>query len=436
MTNLKQSLLVLPLALAACGVKVNGKSYGLGGSSSSSTGGSSSAGDNGNDGSNEARNGGSSDGSSASASNVESTDLAPRYAAPSTQCYMMTEDGDHPPILSSPADPWLAVSSDQPVDLGHRSLTLWQPDSPDCSAQHDHCLRDCIWFTGDSPHPSAPEPSFLAIYGKGEVSVTLRGAPMYRTVPATKRMLTRGAIVVALRDMAPEPRGTTDEWQLGTLDRVDWKNETMYMVGSTDPYRLSSTRVAVLSWREGGKVEIVGGRKRDELRVRADELFLPRTIVSTSDPWSQVKDGNPIVVADQQPFAEVGTCTPANDHCLRPWAWLVDNDSGHAFVGKFDGKTFQAMSAIDEPKRIDGIVAAYRTVPATAANLKVGVQVFFGGGTEKAAHTLRWNIGKVKRVRDDGKVDVETTSQNLTLPVDLLRVPVLVWWPGEPVEKL
>jgi hypothetical protein len=418
MTIIKHISILLPLALVACGVKVNGKSYGLGGSSNSSSGSSGSSGS-------------SSSGNSAS----ESSDEAPRYAAPSSQCYMMTRDGDHPPILSSPADPWLAVSSDKPVDLEHRSLTMWQAGD-DCSAQHDHCLRDCIWFTDDTRRGDEPGQSNLAIYGQGQVSVVLSGAPMYRTVPATKRMLTRGAIVVALREMQATPASDYD-WQIGTLDRVDWKAETMYMVGSNNPYRLSSTRVAVLSWREGGKVEIVGGRKRNELAVRTDELFLPKTIIAQSDPWSQVKDGNPIVVADTQPFAEVdGMCKPENDHCLRPWAWLVDNNSGFAFVGKYDGKTFQALRAIDEPKRIDGIVAAYRTVPATRANLKVGVQVFLVNGSEQSQHTTRWDIGKVIKVRGDDQVDVAMSSRDVTLPMNILRVPVLVWFPGEKVEKL
>jgi hypothetical protein len=210
-----------------------------------------------------------------------------------------------------------------------------------------------------------------------------------------------------------------------------------YVAGSPTGAYAAAPRAPVLEYKAGGKVEILGGRKRDELTVRAEETFAPRAdAVEVSDPWSQVKDGTPIVVADQQPFAEVGSCTAQNDHCLRPWAWMVDNNGGFAYVGKFDGKTFHALGAIDAPKRIDGIVAAYRTVPATRANLKVGVQVFFGGGTEKSAHTQRWDMGKVKNLRDDGKVDVETSSQNLTLPADMLRVPVLVWWPGEKVEKL
>ncbi|KAB2911066.1 MAG: hypothetical protein F9K40_01395 [Kofleriaceae bacterium] len=427
-----KTISILSVALAACGVKVNGKSYGLGGNSSasSSSGGASPA--------------AGPSGNAARAGEDESEDLRdgpPRYAEAGKQCYVMGADGDHPPVLSSPADPWLGVSGDEPVELD-RAFRMWQA-APDCSAQHDHCLRDCVWFLGDPERERAPSQTGPVVYrGDGNLHGVMGSSmgedTLYRTVPATKRMLTRGAVVVALDGMLATPGSPSDGWHMGQLDRVDWKARTIYMIGSPNPYLLSSARVAVLSWRAEGKVQILGGRKRGELAVRADELFLPKTVIASSDPWAQVKDGQPIVATDAQPFATVSiACTSTNDHCLRPWAWLVDNRSGHAFTARWDGKTFKGIEAIDDLERIDGIVAAYRTVPATRANVKVGAMVFLGAAeSEAAAHRLRWDIGKVTKIRDDGKLDVALTTSNSTWPIDLVRVPVVVWYPGEKAEAV
>lgn len=404
--------LLLPLALAACAVKVNGTSYGPGSSGNSGSSGGNS-------------------GSSGSPSAGSSDDETPRYAAASSQCYETNDNGDDPPILTSPADPWLAVASDRPVKIRFNELRFM--DGPACTAEHDHCLRDCAWFDADRDQARAPQRTHPTLYTGGDGDYTL-----YRTVPATKRMLTKGAIIVALDEMLqfPPPGAASLPWRIGVLDRVDWKASQLYLVGSPDPYWISSARVAVLSFSPGRNIEILGGRKRDELAVGKDELFRPLgDVVATSDPWSQVKNGQPIVVEDHRAFANVkGGCTPSRDHCLRPWAWTVDLGTGFAYTGRFDGKTFQGLQAVDEYERLDGIVAAYRTVPATRANLKVGARVFWGGGSEKAAHTIRWNTGKVTTIRDDGKVDVQRVSGTDAVPLDDLRIPVLVWYPGDSVE--
>ncbi|HUQ07142.1 MAG TPA: hypothetical protein VM261_31845 [Kofleriaceae bacterium] len=344
------------------------------------------------------------------------------------------------------ADPWAGVDGDQPelipTRLIHRSL---EESTAECTAANDHCLRECAWIIGKD---SDEVDNAIASYRYNEEGNFEgdAGAPYraYRTVPATKRMLVRGAIL-AIPDSLSRVGSRSQTlgrggsyWIIGALDRVDWKTGKVYLVGYPNPAWLSSTRVAVLRYKRGGKVEILGGRKREELAVRADEVFAPLPETSTaSDPWSQVKHGQPIVVADTQPFATEegeGVCKAQNDHCLRPWAWMVDNNSGYAFVGKFDGKTFLGLEAIDQLTPIDGIVAAYRTVPATPKNLKVGTQVFWGGGSERNAHTLRWDTGKVLKIRGDGKVDVERTSRNETLLIEELRVPVVVWYPGEKAE--
>jgi hypothetical protein len=428
----------LPLALAACGVKVNGKSYGLGGNSSPAASSTSSP-------------AASSTSSSASGSSASSSTSSSSASNDDEPDHVKNDRIRDQACLSKPghiADPWAGVDGDQPklipTRLIHRGL---EETTTECTAANDHCLRECAWLIGnDSDELDTAITSYR--YDEAGHFQDDAGAPYraYRTVPATKRMLVKGAILAVPGSDATSRVGPSSQtfgrdgsyWIIGTLDRVDWKAGKVYLVGSPNPAWLSTTRVAVLRYKRGGKVEILGGRKRNELAVRADEVFAPLAETSTaSDPWSQVKNGQPIVVADTQPFADVGgqgVCKPLNDHCLRPWAWMVDNNSGYAYTGKFDGKTFRGLDAIDQLTPIDGIVAAYRTVPATAKNLKVGAQVFWGGGSEAAAHTQRWDTGKVTRIRDDGKVDIARTSSNDTRAIEQLRVPVVVWYPGDKAE--
>ena len=60
-----------------------------------------------------------------------------------------------------------------------------------------------------------------------------------------------------------------DYWTIGKLDRVDWKAGKVYLVGSPNPAMLSVTRVAVLRYRKGSKVEILDIRTDDTDRARA-----------------------------------------------------------------------------------------------------------------------------------------------------------------------
>lgn len=50
----------------------------------------------------------------------------------------------------------------------------------------------------------------------------------------------------------------------------------MYQIeGYEDTLILSGARVAVLQWKPGGKVAIIGNRPRNQLGVRAQDVFLP-----------------------------------------------------------------------------------------------------------------------------------------------------------------
>ena len=101
----------------------------------------------------------------------------------------------------------------------------------------------------------------------------------YRTVPATTRNLVPGALVMVMPFPAKHPasglRPYQISWITGIVDRVDRELGFVYLVGRTEPAWISSTRVAVLSWRLGGKVTILGGLKRDQLAVSVGEVTLP-----------------------------------------------------------------------------------------------------------------------------------------------------------------
>ena len=45
--------------------------------------------------------------------------------------------------------------------------------------------------------------------------------------------------------------------------------------GYDDTLPLEGARVAVLVWKENTKVKILGGKQRDQLAVKASDVFLP-----------------------------------------------------------------------------------------------------------------------------------------------------------------
>ena len=199
------------------------------------------------------------------------------------------------PYLPSPADPWAAVSGDQPLRWTEAQAAKWtaRGDQNACTAKEDHCLvKDAWFFASESDivrkktHPAAHVGVAVAVFGPKELlrpwnaQSRLKSPPFvaYRTVPATKATLAPGALAIAL----PGDRPLTDAigavegfWVLGIVDSVDLAAGTFKLVDYSADYPLHYARVAVLSWREGGKVEIVGGKKRDKLAANAKELFLP-----------------------------------------------------------------------------------------------------------------------------------------------------------------
>lgn len=188
-----------------------------------------------------------------------------------------------PAYPSAPHDPWVAVKGDQPAA---RPRDRWTARSTkgDCSAAHDHCLEADTWFLvwkenvgrrDRSPYgsvtvfgPSGP----LASDGNGEYTV-------YRTVPATRANMVPGAIVLGLPRPSAVPESESDavgaRWSFGVVTSVDPDTGVYRLEGFSDSLMLSGARVAVMKWSPGGKVEILGGKRRDQLAVRAKDVFLP-----------------------------------------------------------------------------------------------------------------------------------------------------------------
>lgn len=195
-----------------------------------------------------------------------------------------------PPYPDAPADPWIAVDGDQPRRRPAGDA-VWNVRDNDfaCTAVHDHCFAPDVWLIENEP--TRPKFRIAAAYVFGPkgpmlpVSAKSGGLPSeaytaYRTVPATKKNLKPGAHVMALTFPTTQLTRGSDVfnavWNTGIVDRVDWDLGFVFLVDQDRSYWITATRTAVLSWKPGGKVEIVGGGSRDSLAVRADEVISPQ----------------------------------------------------------------------------------------------------------------------------------------------------------------
>ncbi len=417
--------IAISLALAGCGVKVNGTSYGLGGKSNSSAGSghSNSAGTGSGTGSGDGRNTGNS------------------HQPPALiEGALSGHADDICPMPSGIADPWSHVDGTTPKPI--RFMREEPGVERSCTAAEDHCVRSCLWMAWSRSSEKGVGGGVLTAYTPDDGPADNRDPDLvyYRTVPATRRLLAAGALVAITKEQRPLPNPDLSGWLIGTLDHVDWKSHKVYIKGHTEPGLLSSTRVAVLSFRQGGAIEILGGRSRDGLRPSKDEVFLPvaRAAV-TIDPWSQVgPDGQPLASDDTRPYeTSYVDCTAAVDHCLRPWVWLVEYGV-EVHPAKFIDGDFSMISSLDHPVSLSRHRGAYRTVPATRSNVKVGSVVYAprggdGFGTEAEAHG-EWERVTIKELRADGTYlsDARDAPRALTYA----RIPVVYWSPGDKAEKV
>jgi hypothetical protein len=409
----------LALALvASCGVNFNGKTYGLGGTRAE--------------------------------------------AGPHTPDSYNDEGTERYP--AAPVDPWAAVDGDGPVRTagGDDDLHMKVREAAaDCTAAHDHCLMRNAWFLEsdgrrerDPIHRNAalylfgpgPDGHFRPIAGNAGYAEDLSGGyTAYRTVPATRKNLAKGALIVGLEYPDTKLENGDDPWlafwHLGVVDRVDWKTGKLYLIGREDPFWIAWSRVAVLSWKPGGKVEILRGKKRNELAVAAADVILPaKAAASVNDPWSEVgPDKQPKAVTDDAPIENTTSvkCDAAHDHCLRPWVWMVESE-GWGVPGRFSGGKFRYATDPKEAIRQAGL--AYRTVPATIATVHAGGTVFVAPESmypqhEREAMSDHWILAKVGEVAAEASL-IKLEGKDAYVSLSRVRVPVVQWFPGEEAEAV
>lgn len=188
-------------------------------------------------------------------------------------------DTASPPYPNAPQDPWIAVKGDQPT---RRSNDKWIPSSTkgDCTGAHDHCFEPDVWLLVWKENIGNPF-ARLAVFGpSGPIAGEGSGDyTVYRTVPATHANMVPGTLVFGL----PRPLAVPDSlaeavytrWVFGVVTSVEADVGVYRIEGYQDSFLLSAARVAVLQWKPGGKVEIIGNKRRDQLAVRASDVFLP-----------------------------------------------------------------------------------------------------------------------------------------------------------------
>ena len=348
-----------------------------------------------------------------------------------------------------PSDPWSSVDGDRPRGVPDDDYAFTR-EAQDCSAAHDHCMPPWMWIL-EGQHSVDGGTDRIAVscwWKRGETACRTAPPPgytAYRTVPATRRMLVQGSLAVALdypsKAPASEEAVSQSYWNVGVVASVDWTAGKVFLVGHDGPYWISAARVPVLAWKEGGKVEIIGKRSRDQLAVAADEVVQPANDVArVADPWSQVgKDGAPIEPKDTVRLErkESVRCDAAHDHCLRPWAWFTE-DGPKVRPVMFKNGTMNQVFDIDRLGAVNGKAMSYRTVPATGDNLKQGALAFFTQSDiqhESDAFSTEWLGGTVVEVQPEaGVFKVEGDSRYWK--IRHARVAVIAWFPGEKAEKL
>lgn len=203
------------------------------------------------------------------------------------------------PASREPASPWAGVAKGRPVTLP-LDYHQWEmrDESLTCTAALDHCLPAYTWFhvekvvTSDT-HRNAYPVVFVdreyddrgrlekrGLFPKRPSRYATGSNPpytAYRSVPATKKNLVAGARVFAFPDAAI-PTGTAgvyDRWQMGIVARVDWDLGMVFLEELEQPFFITAARVAVLAFEPETGVTILGGKKRDELAVKAADVVLP-----------------------------------------------------------------------------------------------------------------------------------------------------------------
>lgn len=271
-------LLGVGIAIIAAGCMVNGKSLGPGGGGNTANGGGGST--------------TSSDRGGTAGTSGDLGDIGDRGDSGAGDKYWGARK-----YGGGPADPWMAVAGDQPKLIPHERADYWKlrGDDYDCTAAHDHCLEPYVWFTISETDRKRglPKPVAQAVFGTeherqdhlyGPVNGRADGYGgdpfvAYRTVPATTTNIAVGTLVIALDRSAGALRSAEGAngatWWIGEVEEIDLDGGFFKLKDRDDMFKLWGARPVVLMWKPGGKVQIVGGKSRDQLAVKAADTFKP-----------------------------------------------------------------------------------------------------------------------------------------------------------------
>lgn len=371
---------------------------------------------------------------------------------------------------AKPADPWSWASKDGPKQFNREYFP--QTKDAECSAAHDHCLPAWVWFVEDAidakdkplartakakaflnggliEGSTSAEPRLFGLTGAatdGDITVAQKErAIAYRTVPATRAHLIKGALAIALDypTLRPESemRALVSYWRVGVVKSVDWDAGKVYFVGKSDPYFIAATRVAVLRWQAGGKVEVIAKGPADALTPAVVDTFnMAEVKAPTTKPQGQVgADGQPVVDADTRAFEKTApyACDTAHNHCMRPWTWL-SKGNGEGDPMRFIDGQMQYINSSGEYRKADGAKMYFLTEPAAAAKLKAGTRVFYRDTAvqdEGDANGRPWNMAIVDEVEPE--LDMwKAKGDDRLRKIALARVGVIKWFPGEKAEAV
>lgn len=195
-----------------------------------------------------------------------------------------------PQYASAPQDPWLAVQGDQPKRRPRDQWTV-RDTKGTCTAAHDHCLEADTWFlvqngdlSRDGDHTISASVALFSpegtLYAGNTRAMWVReNYVAFHTVPATKANLVPGAIVFGIPRPQLVPESGADavqlSWSYGVVESVDLDVGVYKLKGYSDTMMLPGARVAVFKWTPGGKIEILGGKAKNQLAVTSKDVFLP-----------------------------------------------------------------------------------------------------------------------------------------------------------------
>lgn len=171
---------------------------------------------------------------------------------------------------------------------------------------------------------------------------------------------------------------------------------------------------------------------------------LPPYPKAPQDPWLAVRGDQPAQRPRDRwtPRSTKGDCSAAHDHCLEADTWFVVWNEN---VGRRDRTAYGTLTVFGPSGPLAsngaGPYVAYRTVPATRANMVVGATVLglprptAVPESQSDAASARWSFGVVTEVDTDTGV-YKLQGHADTLMLSGARVAVLEWVPGGKVEIL